>query len=378
MSAAAGAAPLVALVARNASGATGTSRTLLAHARLLTAAGFCVRVVAQTADASEIGAAGAWLRRVPALPLGNWWKRRAFSAWAGALAHAGRAFVWGHGDDLQPDLLSLHNCVHLAHEHLHGKPLPAGDVVGRFFARLFARRSFRHLIANSQLMAADVVQRFGVPTTAVTVIHPGYDPERFSRGNQQADRAALRAQLSLAQGLPLLGLVTSGDFRKRGAATFLKMLAALSVPAHGLLVGREASLAPWQQLADELGLRGRVTFLPPSSSVASIYRGLDVLVHPAGFEEFGQVVQEAAVCGTPVVTSRLVGASELLQGIAGAGHYVLPQPQPEALAVAVERLLRDPGERERWAQACCDGFAPNTITANFERSLPVLQAAMKA
>lgn len=378
MSGARGMEPLVALVARNASGSTGTSRTLLAHARFLAGSGYRVRVVAQNGSVEEVAAAGASLRRVPVLPLGNWWKRRAFSAWAGALARAGGAFVWGHGDDLQPDLLSLHNCVHLAHEHLHGGSLPADDVVGRFFVRLFQQRTFRCVIANSRLMAADVMQRFGMPAKAVTVIHPGYDPTRFFKGDQVTDRAALRRQLGLDPDLPLLGLVTSGDFRKRGAATFLKLLAALPVPAHGLLVGREASFAPWQQQADELGLRGRVTFLAPSKSVASIYRGLDVLVHPAGFEEFGQVVQEAAVCGLPIVTSRLVGASELLQAAPGADCYVLPQPHPEALAAAVERLLRDPGERESWAHACHAAFAANTIAANFERSLPVLQAAMQA
>jgi UDP-glucose:(heptosyl)LPS alpha-1,3-glucosyltransferase len=372
------AARTVSLVARNATGATGASRILLAHARQLVDAGYPVRIVAQTVDAKEIAATRAVLRKVPVLPFGNWWKRRAFAALAGALAGAGGSFVWGQGDDLQPDLLSLHNCVHLAHEHLHGRPLPADNAVGRFFELLFARRSFRHVIANSRLMADDVVRRFGVPADAVTVIHPGYDPDQFSPANGAADRAALRQRLGLAPGQPLLGLVTSGDFRKRGAATFLQMLAALKVPAHGLLVGREASLAPWQDQAEQLGLAGRVTFMPPSASVAAIYRGLDVLVHPAGFEEFGLVVQEAAVCGTPVVTSRLVGASELLQGLPGAEHYVLPQPQPEALAVAVERLLRDPDERERWARIGCNGFASNTIAADFERSLPVLQAAMQA
>lgn len=364
----------MAIVARKVTGSTGTSRTILSHARLLADAGWRVAIVAETAPAELARAAGADLVRVPRLPLGNWWKRRAFSALGGFCGRRAGGLVWGHGDDLAADLLSLHNCVHLAHELVHGRPLDPHDAVGRFFERLFAVGAFRRLIANSQRMADDVQQRFGVPAERIAVVYPGYDPTRFGLAGRDAHRVALRERLRLAPGQPLVGLVTSGDFAKRGASTFLRMLAALPGEVHGLLVGREASFAPWQQEAVALGLGGRVTLEAPTSDVAALYHGLDVLVHPAAYEEFGQVVQEAAVCGTALVTSRRVGASERLAGLELAERFVIDRPEPAALAAAVLPLLRDAELRRRWTEDARQRYLPNTVAANFAASLPVLEA----
>jgi UDP-glucose:(heptosyl)LPS alpha-1,3-glucosyltransferase len=366
--------PVVAIVARKVTGTTGTSRTILSHARLLADAGWRVAIVAETAPPELAAAAGADLVRVPRLPVGNWWKRRAFSAFAGFCGRRAGGVVWGHGDDLQPDLLSLHNCVHRAHELVRGRPIDPSDAVARFFERLFAVGAFRRLIANSQRMADDVQSRFGVPADRIAVVHPGYDPARFGATGRERNRAALRERLQLPPDRPLLGFVTSGDFEKRGATTFLRTLAALPGEVHGLLVGREASFAPWQQEAAALGIAGRVTFEAPCLDVAALYHGLDVLVHPAAYEEFGQVVQEAGVCGTALVTSRRVGASERLVGLDLAERFVLETPDPERLAAAALPLLRDPSLRLRWAEVARQRYLPNTVAANFAASLPVLEA----
>lgn len=366
--------PTVAIVARKVTGTTGTSRTILSHARLLADAGWRVAIVAESAPAELAAAAGAELVRVPRLPVGNWWKRRAFSAFAGFYGRRVGGVVWGHGDDLQPDLLSLHNCVHRAHELVRGRPIDPADAVARFFERLFQVASFRRLIANSQRMADDVQTRFGVPASQVVVVHPGYDSDRFGTTGRERNRAALRERLRLPPDRSLLGFVTSGDFEKRGATTFLRTLAALPPSVHGLLVGREASFAPWQQEAAALGIAERVTFEPPTQDVAALYHGLDVLVHPAAYEEFGQVVQEAGVCGTALVTSRRVGASERLLGLELAERFVLDGPEPAGLAAAALALLDDPALRARWAEAARQRYAPNTVAANFRASLPVLEA----
>ena len=67
------------------------------------------------------------------------------------------------GDLLDQDLLSLHNCVHAAHEAATGRHLPARDAVGRMHALQLSQRRFRLLAATSRLMKDDVARRFGVP-----------------------------------------------------------------------------------------------------------------------------------------------------------------------------------------------------------------------
>jgi UDP-glucose:(heptosyl)LPS alpha-1,3-glucosyltransferase len=57
-----------------------------------------------------------------------------------------------------------------------------------------------------------------------------------------------------------------------------------------------------------------VTFAPTLIDVKNYYYLLDVFCLPAHIEEFGRSVLEAMYCGKPVVTTKTVGASEILEG----------------------------------------------------------------
>ena len=199
--------------------------------------------------------------KVPAWPWGSWLKRRAFAAAAGNMTK-GYDLVHGHGDLLDQDILSLHNCVHAAHEHIFNSPLPASDAVGRMHALQLTERRFRALVANSNLMKDDVTRRFGVPAEAVEVIYPGYDSCRFNAGGREDFGAAMRAELQIKDSETLYGLVTSGDFEKRGLKPFLRSFAAVArkVPgARAVVVGKESRPGPYLALVREQGVdrRGR-------------------------------------------------------------------------------------------------------------------------
>jgi glycosyltransferase involved in cell wall biosynthesis len=69
-----------------------------------------------------------------------------------------------------------------------------------------------------------------------------------------------------------------------------------------------------QQLVSELDLQ-HVTFLPPQPQAAmpGFYRSTDCLVFPTLEDVWGLVVNEAILCGLPVVASKYAGcAKELL------------------------------------------------------------------
>lgn len=91
-----------------------------------------------------------------------------------------------------------------------------------------------------------------------------------------------------------------------------------------------------------LGDRVRVTHVP-SAEVAELYAVADVMPHAATFEAFGLALVEAAGTGLPVITH-------------DAAHFrwLLPNPAcwidmtaPGALAALLERLAKDPAERQR-------------------------------
>ena len=361
----------IALVCRRVEGVTGTATTVFEHARRLTEMGHQVTVMGQFLDEERVRRTGAAPRRLRGWPWGSRAKRRFFS-WRAerACAREGFPLVHGHGDVLSQDILSLHNCVHAVHEVLNqGRPFPARSGVGWMHEAQLKGRRFRRLIANSRLMANDVSRRFGVPPEKIDIIHPGHDPQRFNAQGRPLWREKTRRALGVPSDALLVGLITSGDLAKRGVSLFMEALSRLSPElrrsAYALVVGKETRPAPFQSLVPS-DMRSRFLFRPPAPDVEGFYHALDVYVHPAVYEEFGQSVQEALACGVQVITSRRVGAAELLTGEAANG--LLDAPEPAALAARIERLMKEEPLRHRWASLGPGCAASNTWEENFRKT----------
>lgn len=101
----------------------------------------------------------------------------------------------------------------------------------------------------------------------------------------------------------------------KGTAIALHAVAILR--ARGLLVtlsiaGSGPEQPALERLTARLGLGDAVTFHGLVSDMASFYRGIDVLVHPALREPFGQIAIEANAYGVPAVVSAVDGLVEVV------------------------------------------------------------------
>lgn len=370
-----------AVASRQVSGVTGTTTTILEHARRLVSRGWEVHVYGDDLDVRRLRGCGASAHRIWRLPSSGFLKRRYFNWRFERRAATGNFdLVSGHGDTLRQDVLSLHNCVHAAYEAVHGEPLvEAGSGVGRLHGQILREQDFRLLIANSRLMRADVMARFGVPEEKIAVIHPGYDANRFRPQDRALLGAPLRAELRVGPSDILVGLITSGDFVKRGVGGFLAGLARLSpatkAKVRALVVGSESRLSGYRKLAAETGLGERIRFLPVTSEVERYFHALDVYVHPALFEEFGQSVQEAMACGVAVLTSRRVGAAELFPE--QARDWLMDRPDSELIAAKLEAMIAETAARRGFGAALADAVRANTWETNFKTTWDRYQGLLR-
>jgi phosphatidylinositol alpha-mannosyltransferase len=116
-------------------------------------------------------------------------------------------------------------------------------------------------------------------------------------------------------------------------------------PRKGLGVLREAHALLAERA--ELVLVGPGGAVPEEELRRQLARA-DVLAAPSvKGESFGLVLAEAMAAGVPVVASDIPGYRDLLT----AGGVLVPPGDPVALARALDRLLADPDERSRLADA---------------------------
>jgi phosphatidylinositol alpha-mannosyltransferase len=109
---------------------------------------------------------------------------------------------------------------------------------------------------------------------------------------------------------------------------------------------------------------GRVT----DAEKAQLFRTADVYASPAtGGESFGIVLLEAMAAGAPIVCSDIHGYKGVVRR--GREGLLVPPRDPRELAVAIDRLLRDPAMREQMGaagQARAEEFSWPRVTAKVD------------
>lgn len=122
--------------------------------------------------------------------------------------------------------------------------------------------------------------------------------------------------------------------RERGVGFSAGLAGNEEDPAYARLVRRHA---------DPLVKAGRLTLhgLCDAAKVRELVAGADILVHPAtGYENFGNVIAEAAAVGLAIVASP---RALVTPDMAAAGAAITAEPEPNALAEALAQVAQQPG-----------------------------------
>ena len=193
------------------------------------------------------------------------------------------------------------------------------DLVTRALWKRSLRRAWR-VAAGSEATAQEL--RAALPDVDVRVVYPGLD-ERFSPGE---GRGGERYVLHLG----------SNDARDN-TATVLRAFALArdraSEPVRLLVAGGASG-----PVADGVEYLGRVS----DDELVALYRGASAYLDATLYEGFGYQPLEAMACGAPVVASSSTSSPE----VAGAAALLVDPRDADALAVALVRVLEEPGLTE--------------------------------
>ncbi len=158
----------------------------------------------------------------------------------------------------------------------------------------------------------------------------------------------MRAELGLADETPPIGtvgllnpqkghehLIRAAAIVRRRTPSARFLVIGASSPAHGAY---EEGL---RAEADDLGLRGALSFVDPGPRVPELLQALDLFVMPsvARSEGMPTAILEAMNCAKPVVATRVGAVDELVED--GASGLLVAPASPQAVAGALARLLKD-------------------------------------
>jgi UDP-glucose:(heptosyl)LPS alpha-1,3-glucosyltransferase len=243
--------------------------------------------------------------------------------------------VIGHGDILHQDVLFIHNCVHLAHELIEGKPLPEDHEVGKVHTEIFTNGTFKVLVANSLMMKNDLVQRFKISPDKIIVQYPEFNLARFEIHKPESSKKEWREKFGFSESDIVIGMVTSGNFKKRNLALLIeafKIVSAREPRLRLFVAGRNIDQHYIDSAPKEISI-----FAPAIIDVKYYYNLLDLFILPAHIEEFGLSVLEAMFCGVPVITTKFVGASEIIKGT--GRDYIMQETNLETLIHKIETII---------------------------------------
>jgi glycosyltransferase involved in cell wall biosynthesis len=148
----------------------------------------------------------------------------------------------------------------------------------------------------------------------------------------------------------------------------LVIVRASGFPQASLVIAGDGPLgASLKARIGTLGLDGAVTLLGSYQPVADVYQAADVLVFPSLWEGMGLVVLEAWCLGCPVAASAIPAVQEFVRD--GENGVLFDPHSPETIAEGILRVLRDPEEARRAAQAgkglVLDRYSPARIAAEY-------------
>jgi len=185
-----------------------------------------------------------------------------------------------------------------------------------------------HWVSTSRYNAEQIESRYH---RTVSIIHNGVDTDRFHPSvvsNRSDHRPTI---ISVGR---LVGW--------KGLHVVIEAMVHLPQDVQYLVIGEGAEREPLKQLAERLGVAGRVHFVGriPHNDLPAWLGRADVFVQPSiGEEAFGISVVEAMACGLPVLAARNGGMKEIV--LNDSTGQLLPAGDVAAWHTALATLLAD-------------------------------------
>jgi glycosyltransferase involved in cell wall biosynthesis len=198
----------------------------------------------------------------------------------------------------------------------------------------------------------EMIHKLGIPEDQVVLTPFTVDNDWWTKHAARVDRDCVRGEWGVPPDAPVVLFCGKLQPWKR-PQDVLRAFAKLEVSgAHLVFAGEGPMRGPLESEARDLGVMERVRFLGfiNQSQLPGVYRAADLFILASEYEPFGVVVNEAMLCGCPVVVSDCVGARyDLVRH--GETGFVYPCGDVDALSKILDDVLTNSRRLQRIREA---------------------------
>lgn len=214
-------------------------------------------------------------------------------------------------------------------------------------------------IADAVLVLSTASKTFthslGVPESRIFLTPYVVDNDYIAEIAQNTSRQQVRAELDIPENAVIVVFCAKFIPRKR-PQDVIEAFARANIPnTYLVMIGDGPLKADLTSQAQHLGIESKIRFtgLVQYSRLPSLYAASNVLAFSSEYEPYGLPVNEAMICGIPVVISDRIGAAYDLveQGVTG---FTYPCGNIDALATLFQTLLGNPKQLEIMGEAARD------------------------
>jgi glycosyltransferase involved in cell wall biosynthesis len=230
--------------------------------------------------------------------------------------------------------------AHGFHSHRGGNPV--ANLLFLSAEKLAGRWTDRLVVINDEDYLAARRHRIVGPSQLAWMPGIGIDTGMFSRGSiDQASVARSRQALGVEADIPLFVAVGELTRNKRSADAVNALATMRHTEAHLALAGGGPERAHLEEVANRMGVGGRVHFTGFIQDVRPLVGGATALVLPSKREGLARSIMEALALEVPVVASTARGNRQLVGDDSG---FVVPTGDVAALATKMDWLIDHPVE----------------------------------
>jgi len=206
-----------------------------------------------------------------------------------------------------------------------------------FFKKLTSHWADK-IVAISQAVRDDVINRYQIPIEKVTVIYNGLEIKKFLNNERE---------IPVSQESIRVGTIGRLEPQK-GQTVLIKAWGMINQPTWSCHLAGEGSLtAELTQQITRANLNQQVKLIGPITNVALFLKELDIFVLPSLWEGLGIVLLEAGLSGCPIIASQVDGVTEIINEKTG---WLVPAGDAEILAQKIVWLgnnLSDPAVQDK-------------------------------